>query len=62
MRSVQVHLFGATSSPSCAANALKRTAIDNSLLFDEEAITTVGRSVDDLLKSVEFEEEAIQQT
>ena len=35
---MQVHLFGATSSPSCAAYALKRTAIDNTHLFSPDVI------------------------
>ncbi|CAG2201460.1 unnamed protein product [Mytilus edulis] len=40
---MQVHLFGATSSPSCAGYALKRTARDNSHLFDLEVSTTVEK-------------------
>ena len=49
-----VHLFGATSSPSCASFCLKKTASDNKGEFDEETITTVDRNfyVDDCLKSV----------
>jgi len=49
-----VHLFGATSSPSCAAYSLQRTARDNSMKFSEETVKTVERNfyVDDLLKSV----------
>ncbi|XP_063446656.1 uncharacterized protein LOC134726186 [Mytilus trossulus] len=59
---MQVHLFGATSSPSCAAYALKKTAIDNGELFDTEIASTVERNfyVDDLLKSVDTEERAVQ--
>lgn len=51
---MQVHLFGATSSPSCAAYALKRTADDNAHLFEPEVVSTVNRYfyVDDCLKSV----------
>ena len=50
---MQVHLFGATSSPSCATYALKRTASDN-------AGDTVNRNfyVDDCLKSVDSEDKA----
>ena len=49
-----VHLFGATSSPSCASFCLKKTASDNQGDFDVETITTVDRNfyVDDCLKSV----------
>ncbi|CAG2206251.1 unnamed protein product [Mytilus edulis] len=59
---MQVHLFGATSSPSCAAYALKKTAIDNGELFETEIASTVERNfyVDDLLKSVDTEERAVQ--
>ena len=49
-----VHLFGATSSPSCSAYALKRTAIDNKNSFSADTVKTVDKAfyVDDLLKSV----------
>ena len=59
---MQVHLFGATSSPSCAAYAFKKTAVDNGDLFEPEVATTVERNfyVDDLLKSVKTEDEAIK--
>ncbi|VDI74825.1 Hypothetical predicted protein [Mytilus galloprovincialis] len=59
---MQVHLFGATSSPSCAAYALKKTAIDNGELFETEIASTVERNyyVDDILKSVDTEERAVQ--
>ena len=59
-----VHLFGAVSSPSCANFALRKAADDNSQLFDSEAINTVKRNfyVDDCLKSVPGEEEAIRLT
>ena len=51
---MNVHLFGATSSPSCAAFSLKRTAKDNISQFSKEAVSTVERYFydDDLLKSV----------
>ena len=58
---MQVHLFGATSSPSCAIYALKRTADDNAHLFEPEVVSTVKRNfcVDDCLKSVPTEECAV---
>ena len=57
-----VHLFGATSSPSCASFALKKTANDNKNGFDVQTIDTVNRNfyVDDCLKSVPVAEEAIK--
>ena len=59
---MQVHLFGATSSPSCTVYALKRTASDNRDLYEEDVIKTVERNfyVDDCLKSVSTEDSAIQ--
>ena len=59
---MQVHLFGGTASPRCAAYALKRTAIDNEDLFEPEVAATGKRnfSVDNLLKSVETEDRAIE--
>ena len=56
------HIFGATSSPSCAAFALKKTADDNGTLFNEETIRTVHRNfyVDDLLKSCKTVQDATQ--
>ena len=58
---MRVHLFGGASSPSCANFALKRTAEDNKGDFDLQTIETVERNfyVDDCLKSVENEVEAI---
>jgi hypothetical protein len=49
-----VHLFGATSSPSCANFALLKTADNNSEHFDEKVTDTVRRNfyVDDCLKFV----------
>ncbi|XP_028404802.1 uncharacterized protein LOC114527367 [Dendronephthya gigantea] len=51
---MQVHLFGATSSPSCAAFALRKTAQDHGAEFDKETVNTVNKNfyVDDCLKSV----------
>lgn len=58
--SMQLHSFGATSSPSCAAYALKRTASDNAGKFPDKVVDTVYRNfyVDDCLKSVATEEMA----
>ena len=59
---MQVHLFGATSSPSCASFSLKRTASDNEGEFDPETIQTVNRNfyVEDCLKSVSTTEKAVR--
>ena len=59
-----VHLFGAVSSPSCANFALQKTAEANFQRFDFEVIDTVRRNfyVDDCLKSVPSESEAIRLT
>ena len=48
-----IHLFGSTSSPSCANFALRRTATDNRIKFGEEAATVLHCNfyVDDMLKS-----------
>ena len=61
---MEVHLFVAVSSPSCANFALRKAADDNLQQFDSEAITTVKRNFygDDCLKSVPGEEEAIRLT
>jgi len=50
-----VHLFGATSSHSCANFALRKTASDNEQRFGIEAAETLRQNfyVDDLLKSVD---------
>ncbi|XP_053376744.1 uncharacterized protein LOC128547687 [Mercenaria mercenaria] len=59
---MQVHLFGATSSPSCTAYALKRTAADNANSYEPEVISTVNKNfyVDDYLKSVSSEKKAVK--
>ena len=56
-----VHLFGATSSPSCANFALQQTTEDNRDDFDPATVKTVKRNfyVDDCLKSVESDYQAI---
>ena len=57
-----VHLFGATSSPSCTAFCLKKAAEDNKHSFSSEAVATVNRNmyVDDCLKSVPNPTEGIK--
>ena len=58
---MKAHLFGSTSSPSCANFALRKTATDFEGHFSEEVINTVLRNVyvDDWLKSVRTTGEAI---
>lgn len=57
-----VHLFGATSSPSCANYALRKTASDNEQRFSKNAIDTLKNNfyVDDMLKSVATSTDAIK--
>nr|XP_057933833.1 uncharacterized protein LOC131132323 [Doryrhamphus excisus] len=59
---MKVHLFGAVSSPSCANYALRRTADDNAQHFSSDVVNTVKCNfyVDDCLKSMASEEEAVQ--
>ena len=56
-----VHLFGATSSPSVACYALRKTAADAGDDFSQECTTTVIENfyVDDVLQSAPTDEEAI---
>ncbi|XP_071819881.1 uncharacterized protein [Apostichopus japonicus] len=58
---MMVHLFGAVSSPSCANYALHKTADDFGDGFDKRTVEAVKENfyVDDMLKSVGTEEEAI---
>ncbi len=58
---MKVHLFGATSSPSCASYALRRTAEDARAIMSAEAVDTVLRHfyVDDCLKAVETSDQAV---
>ena len=58
---MMVHLFGATSSPSCANFSLRRTAEDNCQEFSKETVDSVKDNfyVDDCLKSVPSETEVI---
>ena len=57
---ILVHIFGGIDSPSCAKYAVRRTASDHCSKFDGAADECVNRSfyMDDLLKSIETEEEA----
>ena len=57
-----VHLFGAVSSPSCANFALRETAKDNKNMFHPSIISTVENNfyVDDCLKSLPSEQDAVQ--
>ena len=51
---MNVHVFGATSSPGCSNYALKKTSVEYKEQYGEEASKTLRRNfyVDDLLKSV----------
>lgn len=57
---MMVHLFGATSSPSCCGYALRRVAQDNRLGMGENILYTIRRSfyVDDWLQSFNTSEDA----
>nr|CAB3263162.1 uncharacterized protein LOC104265735 [Phallusia mammillata] len=57
-----VHIFGAASSPCCAGYCLQKTAEDNKEKFSSEAVSTVKQNfyVDDCLKSVRNEDDAIK--
>ena len=57
-----VHLFGGVWSPSCANFALLKTAKDNSDRFGIKTTQTIKKNfyVDDCLKSVKTDEEAIR--
>ena len=57
-----VHLFGAGSSPGCSNFALKRTAEDGEKEFGARAAETLKKNfyVDDALKSVPTEKDAIE--
>ena len=59
---MDVHLFGAASSPSCSNFALRKTAEDNSEHFLEAVVSTVKNNfyVDDCLKALPSVEEASQ--
>ena len=57
-----VHLFGAGSSPGCSNFALKRTAEDGEREFGARAAEALKKNfyVDDALKSVPTEKDAIE--
>ncbi|XP_067045816.1 uncharacterized protein [Acropora muricata] len=57
-----VHLFGSTSSPSCASFCLRKTALDNEGDFGHHVIDTVLKNfyVDDCLKTVSSKAVAVQ--
>ncbi|TWW59189.1 hypothetical protein D4764_06G0007190 [Takifugu flavidus] len=59
---MEVHLFGAASSPSCACYALRKCAEDNKSSFDAAVVETVlcNFYVDDCLRSVASEQEAVK--
>ena len=58
---MRTHVFGAKSSPCCAAFALRMTATDNLSGADDETIQTVMRNVyvDDICRSYESVEKTI---
>ncbi|XP_043199287.1 uncharacterized protein LOC122368999 [Amphibalanus amphitrite] len=58
---MKVHVFGATSSPSIACFALRKTALDNRGCFSNESCATIEKNfyVDDLLKAMPDEGSAI---
>ena len=57
-----VHIFCATSSTCCASFSLRQTAKDNQDTYSAQTIRSVERNfyVDDLLKSVKSENEALK--
>ncbi|XP_028404019.1 uncharacterized protein LOC114526634 [Dendronephthya gigantea] len=59
---MNVHIFGAKDSPSIANFALRKTAEDNSSDFSQSAVDAVKKDfyVDDLLKSLPSEQQAIE--
>ena len=56
------HVFGAKSSPCCAAFALRQTALDNVVDAEKDVVDTVVSDiyVDDWCKSCSHEQEAIE--
>ena len=59
---MRVHLFCSTSSPGFCAFVLRKIAVDNASNFKAGVSETLMKNfyVDDLLKSVESEDSAIQ--
>ena len=58
---MQVHLFGATLSPSVCGFALRRAAVDNETGASEEVKTAVNENfyVDDFLRAFQSDQEAV---
>ena len=56
------HVFGAKSSPCCAAYALRKVASDNEIDSDVDAIQTIRSNiyVDDLCKTCPTEQDAFE--
>ena len=56
-----VHVFGATSSPTCANYAMQQTTKDNAHLYSDKVVQTVAKNfyIDDCLKSFHSINEAI---
>ena len=61
---MQVHIFGATSPPSCACFALLQTAEDHASSFNEDVTQRVGKNfyIDDCLISVSNVQQATEIT
>ncbi|XP_069979453.1 uncharacterized protein [Penaeus vannamei] len=59
---MNVHVFGARSSPSCVNYALRKTAEDHGEVFDEQAVTAIIQSfyVDNLLLAHDDKERLIK--
>ena len=59
---MNVHVFGATSSPSCSNYALRRTSLDHQDNYNRNVTQSLYNNfyVDDLLKSLESNNEAIE--
>ena len=56
-----MYIFGATSSPRCSNYALKKTPLDYKEVWGSKASDTLHCNFydDDTLKSLKFEEEAV---
>ena len=57
-----MHIFNGTSSPRCSNYALKKTSLDYKDVWGSKASDTLRQNfyVDDMLKSLKFEEEAVE--
>ena len=58
---MNVHVFGATSSPGCSNYALKKKSLDYQEVWGSKASDTLRCNfyVDDMLKSLKFKEETV---